>query len=98
MILSAIAKRISRLLVRKKTSLVVEFIEKGYIYEAVQWEQYRPFIWRFNVNGSELVDAYNEQSRKAVWSVYVDDKRVYEGNYIDMMARYPYLYEYIEYM
>jgi len=28
----------------------------------------------------------------------VDDKRVYEGNYIDMMARYPYLYEYIEYM
>jgi hypothetical protein len=83
---------------RKNRLPVVELIEKGYGYEAVQWEQNRPYTWRFDVNGSELVIIYNDQSHSAVWSSYLDDRLSYQGNYIGLMKRYPYLYNYIEYI
>jgi hypothetical protein len=83
---------------RRNKPPVVELIEKGYSYEAVQWEQYRPYTWRFDVNGSELVIIYNDQSHSAVWSGYLNDKLSYQGNYIGLIRRYPYLYNYIEYI
>lgn len=98
MFLSAIAEPIRRLLKPKNAPPVVKLLEKGYSYEAVQWDTYRPYIWRFDVSDSELSVIYNDQSMSAVWSAYLDGKLTYQGNYVGLIKRYPYLYNYIEFI
>jgi hypothetical protein len=98
MFLSAMAEWIRRLMMPKNRPPVVKLLEKGSSNEAVQWDNYRPYIWRFDVDGFGLSVIYNDQSVSAVWSAYRDGKLVYQGNYIGLIHRFPYLYSYIEFM
>jgi hypothetical protein len=83
---------------RKKIPPTVKLVQKGYIGDLGPWQTYSPYIWRFDISGDELAIVYNNDTTEALWSTFINNKQTYLGNYTGMIERYPYIYDYIEYM
>ena len=50
------------------------------------------------MGGDDLTIIYNNDTTFALWSVFINNEQKYLGNYTGMIERYPYIYDYIEYM
>jgi hypothetical protein len=99
MSLPKIWERILHLFLPKKLAPpTIKLIEKGYLYEASSWQTYSPYRWRFIVDRDEIDIIYDNDTTIALWSVYINNNLKYTGNYTGMIERYPYIYDYIEYM
>jgi hypothetical protein len=84
---------------KTRSHKIVKLIKKGYINEAsLSSPIYGPYLWRFDIDGDELSIIYNNDTTNALWSAFKDNKLKYLGNYTGMIQRYPYIYDYIEYM
>jgi hypothetical protein len=83
---------------KTKTPPTVKLTKKGYINEGISWQTYSPYMWKFDVDGDELTIVYNNDTTFALWSAFKNDKLTYLGNYTGMIERYPYIYDFIEYM
>jgi hypothetical protein len=73
-------------------------VQKGYVGDLGAWQTYSPYIWRFDISGDELTIVYNNDTTEVLWSTFINNKLTYLGNYTGVISRYPYVYDYIEYM
>ena len=81
---------------RRLPTSIVTPIDSGYIDSRDLWEPWRPFKWRFDLDGKEMLIVNNDQVIDGYWSVYMSNRLFYKGNYSSMMRMYPYLLEYID--
>jgi hypothetical protein len=81
-----------------KPHKIVKLTKKGYLNEGLSRPTYGPYLWRFDVDGDELSIIYNSDTSNALWSAFKNNKLRYTGNYTGVVAKYPYVYDHIEYM